>query len=252
MTILEYGDINKPLLVLIHGFESPVEVWAEYVNYFLEDYYLVVPILPGHNPKEREDFVNFDLVIKELEEVLLKINKPIKLLYGMSMGGAVCGKLFDRNKLQIENLVFDGSPLLGFNNLMKKMMKSTYLDLTHKTQKRNPKTIKQAVNSIIPKEKLFLFLDVLDNISDDTIINYINELGNYHIKNDVINDTKIYFYHGTKMNELLAKKSANYLKKYYPNTQIKVFKRCGHCEISIFKPLQMIRELEDILSKNGL
>lgn len=34
MTILEYGDINKPLLVLIHGFESPVEVWAEYVNYF--------------------------------------------------------------------------------------------------------------------------------------------------------------------------------------------------------------------------
>ena len=252
MTILEYGDINKPLLVLIHGFESPVEVWAEYVNYFLEDYYLVVPILPGHNPKEREDFVNFDLVIKELEEVLLKINKPIKLLYGMSMGGAVCGKLFDRNKLQIENLVFDGSPLLGFNNLMKKMMKSTYLDLTHKTQKRNPKTIKQAVNSIIPKEKLFLFLDVLDNISDDTIINYINELGNYHIKNDVINDTKIYFYHGTKMNELLAKKSANYLKKYYPNTQIKVFKRCGHCEISIFKPLQMIREIEDILSKNGL
>lgn len=252
MTILEYGDINKPLLVLIHGFESPVEVWAEYVNYFLEDYYLVVPILPGHNPKEREDFVNFDLVIKELEEVLLKINKPIKLLYGMSMGGAVCGKLFDRNKLQIENLVFDGSPLLGFNNLMKKMMKSTYLDLTHKTQKRNPKTIKQAVNSIIPKEKLFLFLDVLDNISDNTIINYINELANYHIKNDVINDTKIYFYHGTKMNELLAKKSANYLKKYYPNIQIKVFKRCGHCEISIFKPLQMIREIEDILSKNGL
>ena len=123
MTILEYGDINKPLLVLIHGFESPVEVWAEYVNYFLEDYYLVVPILPGHNPKEREDFVNFDLVIKELEEVLLKINKPIKLLYGMSMGGAVCGKLFDRNKLQIENLVFDGSPLLGFNNLMKKWWK---------------------------------------------------------------------------------------------------------------------------------
>ena len=219
---------------------------------FLEDYHLIVPILPGHNPKEREDFVNFDLVIKELEEVLLKINKPIKLLYGMSMGGAVCGKLFDRNKLQIENLVFDGSPLLGFNNLMKKMMKSTYLDLTHKTQKRNPKTIKQAVNSIIPKEKLFLFLDVLDNISDDTITNYINELANYHIKNDVINDTKIYFYHGTKMNELLAKKSANYLKKYYPNTQIKVFKRCGHCEISIFKPLQMIRELEDILSKNGL
>ena len=252
MTILEYGDNNKPLLVLIHGFESPVEVWAEYVNYFLEDYYLVVPILPGHNPKEREYFVNFDLVIKELEEVLLKINKPIKLLYGMSMGGAVCGKLFDRNKLQIENLVFDGSPLLGFNNLMKKMMKSTYLDLTHKTQKRNPKTIKQAVNSIIPKEKLFLFLDVLDNISDDTITNYINELGNYHIKNDVINDTKIYFYHGTKMNELLAKKSANYLKKYYQNTQIKVFKRCGHCEISIFKPLQMIREIEDILSKNGL
>ena len=252
MTILEYGDNNKPLLVLIHGFESPVEVWAEYVDYFLEYYHLIVPILPGHNPKEREDFVNFDLVIKELEEVLLKINKPIKLLYGMSMGGAVCGKLFDRNKLQIENLVFDGSPLLGFNNLMKKMMKSTYLDLTHKTQKRNPKTIKQAVNSIIPKEKLFLFLDVLDNISDDTITNYINELANYHIKNDVINDTKIYFYHGTKMNELLAKKSANYLKKYYPNTQIKVFKRCGHCEISIFKPLQMIREIEDILSKNCL
>ena len=108
MTFLEYGDINKPLLVLMHGFESPVEVWAEYVNYFLEYYHLIVPILPGHNPKEREDFVNFDLVIKELEKLLLKINKPIKLLYGMSMGGAVCGKLFESNKLEIQNLVFDG------------------------------------------------------------------------------------------------------------------------------------------------
>ena len=252
MTILEYGDINKPLLVLIHGFESPVEVWAEYVNYFLEEYHLIVPILPGHNPKEREDFVNFDLVIKELEEVLLKINKPIKLLYGMSMGGAVCGKLFESNKLEIQNLVFDGSPLLGFNSFMQKMMANTYLNLPHKGQKRNPKTIKQAVNSIIPKEKLFVFLDVLDNISDDTITNYINELASYHIKNDVKNDTKIYFYHGTKMNELLANKSANYLKKYYPNTQIKVFKGCGHCEISIFKPLQMIKEIEVIINKNGL
>ena len=41
--------------------------------------------------------------------------------------------------------------------------------LTHKTQARDKRVIAQAVNSIIPEDKLYVFLTMMDSISDTTI-----------------------------------------------------------------------------------
>lgn len=85
-------------------------------------------------------------------------------------------------------------------------------------------------------------------MSDTTIINYLNEWGNYKLPKDIDKTkTKIYFCHGTKLNEMLAKKTARYLKKYYPNSKIICFKGKAHCEVSLMKPKEMIKELDKIL-----
>ena len=59
--------------------------------------------------------------------------------------------------------------------------------------------------------------------------------------------TKIYYYHGTKFNEMLAKKTARYLKKYYLDSKIIYFKGKAHCEVSLINPKMMIKELDKIL-----
>ncbi len=111
MEILEFGDKSKRKIILIHGFQSPYQVWDKYIKHYENKFHIIVPILPGHNPE------------------------------------------------QIENN----------------------------------------------------------------------------------------FYHGTAMNEMLAKKSAKYLARHYSNVKVKCFKGRRHCEPALLYPDMMIEELEKVL-----
>ena len=62
-------------------------------------------------------------------------------------------------------------------------------------------------------------------------------------------NTVVYFFHGTAVNEILAKKSAKYVKKHHPNTTVKCFKGKFHCENALFNPEIMIVELDKIFDK---
>lgn len=128
------------------------------------------------------------------------------------------------------------------------MMTKQYLMLTHKTQARDKRVVAQAVNSIIPEDKLDVFLEMMDNMSDTTITNYIRQIGSYKLPSDIDTpNTEIYYYYGTKINELLAKKTAEYIRNNYPNSKIKCFQGKGHCEDSLLNPSVMIAELDAVL-----
>lgn len=68
MEILEFGDKSKRKIILIHGFQSPYQVWDRYIKHYEKDFHIIVPVLPGHNPNHTENFSTFEEVAKELEE----------------------------------------------------------------------------------------------------------------------------------------------------------------------------------------
>jgi len=249
MEILEFGNKENKKIILIHGFQSPYQVWNEYIEYYKNKYHIIVPILPGHNPKKKEEFISFKECAKEIEDYFISnYGNNVYAIYGMSMGGVLTATIWENKRLNIEKVIFDGSPLVSFNNLIKKFMIKFYIDITHKSQQRDKKTLEQAVNSIITKDKLEYLLQALDNMSDTTIINYINDIGKFKLSNNIdTKNTEIYYYHGTKSNEMLAKKTAKYIKKYYSNSKPICFKGNGHCEHSLFNPQEMIKELDKIL-----
>lgn len=249
MEILEFGNKANKKIILIHGFQSPYQIWEDYIEYYKNDFHILVPVLPGHNPKCKEDFISFEQTAKELEDYYIsRYGNEVYAVYGMSMGGVLAATLWQNKRLHIEKLIFESSPLVSYNKIMKHSMLSFYLKVTHKTQQRDEKTIKQAVNSIIPEDKLDVFLEVLDNMSDATIINYINEIGNYRLPKDIDTpDTAVYYYYGSTINELLAKKTAGYISKNYPGSTITCFNGKGHCEDSLMNPEAMIKELNKVL-----
>ena len=230
MEILEFGDRNKRKIIFIHGFQCPYQIWEKYIEHYQKDYHIIIPIMPGHNPKKQEKFFSFLQTSRELEDYYIsRYGKSVYAIYGMSMGGVLTATLWQNGQLEIEKVIFDGSPLVSVNGIMKRMMLQFYLNITHKSQQRDKKTLAQATKSICPQEYLRDFLQVLDNMSDTTIINYISEIANFRLKDDVDTpNTKIYFYYGTAVNELLAKKSAQVIAKNYSGSVIKCFKasRC--------------------------
>ncbi len=60
-------------------------------------------------------------------------------------------------------------------------------------------------------------------------------------------NTKIYFFHGTAANEMVAKKSAKFLSKNYTNCVVKCFEGKSHCENALLQPELMIKELDKVL-----
>ena len=249
MEILEFGNKENKKIILIHGFQSPYQVWNEYIEYYKDKYHIIVPILQGHNPKKKEEFVSFKESAKEIEDYIISnYGNDVYAVFGMSMGGVLTATIWENKRLNIEKVIFDGSPLVSYNNFIKQFMIRFYIDITHKSQRREQKTLEQAVNNIITKDKLNFLLQALDNMSDATIVNYINGIGNFKLSNKIdTRNTNIYYYHGTKTNEMLAKKTARYIKKYYPNSNIICFKGNGHCEYSLLNPKEMIKELDKIL-----
>lgn len=249
MVVLEFGDKSKRKIILIHGFQSPYQVWDKYIKHYEKDFHIIVPIIPGHNPECKEDFISFDEAAKALEDYYIShYGKNVYAVYGMSMGGVLTATLWQNKILNIEKVIFDGTPLISFSGIIEKMMLRFYLIITHKAQQRDNKTLKQAMNSIIPEENLDDFLRVLDNMSDATIANCIENIAQFRLSDNIDTaNTKIYFYHGTAANEMLAKKSAKYILKNYPNASIKCFKGKTHCENSLLHPELMLKELDSIL-----
>ena len=249
MEILEFGNKENKKIILIHGFQSPYQIWNDYIKYFEKDYHIIVPILPGHNPKKKEEFVSFKECAKEIEDYYIsKYGNDVYAIYGMSMGGVVTAQLWQNKRLNAEKIIMESSPLMSSGKFMSKMLTNTYLMLTHKTQQRDKKVVEQAVGSIISRDKLDVFLEMMDSMSDETIINYLKAVRKYKLPNNINTpNTNVYYYYGTKINEMLAKKTAKYIKKNYPNSNIICFNGKGHCENSLLNPNEMIKELDKIL-----
>ncbi|NLZ37250.1 MAG: alpha/beta hydrolase [Clostridiales bacterium] len=248
MKALEFGDSSKRKLVLIHGFQMPYQIWNKYIEHYSSNFHIIVPILPGHYPNHEEDFVSFSVSAEEFENYYIpKYGADVFAVYAMSMGGVLAATLWRRDRLKIEKLIFDSSPLIPVNFLMKKMILNFYLTATHKSQKRDKKALKQA-ESMCPKDCFDEFLNVLDFMTDTTIQNCVKGVVDYRLPPNLdAENTRIYYFHGTTINELLAKKSAGFISKHCKNSFIKEFKGKSHCENMLFSPQIMIEELDGIL-----
>lgn len=251
MEILEYGNSKQDKIILIHGFESPYQIWDDYVKYYKNDYCVIVPILTGHNVNENTNFESFEICVKELEDYYIsKYGNKVFAVYGMSMGGVFASILWQNGNIKIDKLIMESSPLLGLENFMIKILTKQYLTITHKAHARDKKTVRGAVNSMVTEDKLDIFMELLDHISDTTITNYIREIGKHKLPSNIDTpETEIYYLYGGKIREILFKKVAKFLERNYQNANTMCLSGKGHCEDALLNPNEHIKVLNNILKR---
>lgn len=85
----DQGDLNAPVLLLVHGFTSSTETWSEWVPGLTEDYRVISVDLPGHGLTRVQE--NTDFSTAGLVEFLKAFSEALRLetftLAGSSMGG---------------------------------------------------------------------------------------------------------------------------------------------------------------------
>lgn len=87
------GEASKPIVVLVHGFSSPLYVFDPTLDFLLKNNFRVLRFdLFGRGFSDRIDDSDYgmDLYVAQLHDLLIALNikEPINLL-GLSMGGAI-------------------------------------------------------------------------------------------------------------------------------------------------------------------
>lgn len=112
-----YGDPDKPLLVLLHGFLGSAEDWTMFIPQ-LTNFYCAAVDMPGHGKAILDQFPDItsftdvgDLIVKQLQQ------HPFFLL-GYSMGGRIALDITRRYSSQVKKLIcVSGSPGIEDENL---------------------------------------------------------------------------------------------------------------------------------------
>lgn len=228
-----FGDVRNKTVVLIHGVLTPWQIWQKQIDYFSQKYYVIVPALDGHIEEEESEYISVKDEANKIAEYLQ--GQDIYAVCGLSMGGAIAYTLFESRRLNIENLILDGAPLVPVGKIPTRIMTNSYKSIIAKSKKRDPKVLENFKKDFLPEKYLDSFLKFADTMTDTTIENMITSVFSTKIQSSGNSNTKILFMHGTKGNEVVSQKAAKKLKEVYPQTVIKCFKGLKHAELAIYK-----------------
>lgn len=238
MIFHELGDKSKPLAILIHGCFQPWQTLLPIAKALEEDYFIIMPALNGHTAEEVTHFESIEKEAEEIEEYILKNHgKDVFSICGFSMGGAVAYEILKSNRLQIENVILDGAPLVSTGKFLSNIMEGNYVKIAEKSKARDKKTLENFGKNFLPEKYLDDFLSFIDKTQEESIRNMLRSVGKDRFDETLkLINTKLLYLHGTKANEALAKKSAKLITKFYIDATVICFKGDGHIQCAIYEP----------------
>lgn len=250
MVVHEFVDGNKPIMVLVHGVLTPWQIWTPQITSFREHYNIYTIALNAHTEDTASEFVS---VLAEAEEIVqyfkAKNINNIDVLCGISLGGKIAHEIWKSGKLNIHNLIMDGAPLVACPKFAINIMIKNYKDIVHKSKVRDTKVIENFKKYFLPEKYLDSYLKIADLMTEKSIENIVASVFAGGKIYGVDSQSRILFIHGTKGNEVLSKKAAKLVKKYYPATEIVCFKGDAHCYKAIYQPEKWISVVKDFLER---
>ncbi|HWL24831.1 MAG TPA: alpha/beta hydrolase [Ureibacillus sp.] len=248
MEFKEFGDIRNPKIMLIHGMATTWDTcYRATINELKNDFFIIVPVLDGHNPEEKSEFCSIQEAAHKIEQyVLQKHNGKLHAATGFSMGGTILIQILANQILQIHRVVLDAAYCnpLGIFSKFCTMFLSNQIS---KIKENKPfHILLRKVMEYGKFDEVALRKAFYSSISHKTILNCFAQLLEYQIPQSLrsINADVTYWYGS---NESYAAKSARNLKKVLPNLRIRSFDRYGHGELITKYPKHCVAELKRII-----
>ena len=249
MKLHEFGNVNAPTMVLIHGVLTPWQIWEAQIRSFEKDYHIFIVALSAHTEEEASEFISLEAEVSGIITALQAHDvTEIHALCGLSLGGVIAHEIWKSTRLPIKHLVLDGAPLVPFPFGSSGFMTKNYINLIHKSKKRDPKVIASFKKNFLPEKYLDSYLKIADFMSDTSMANIVKAADTGNLCTTVDNKSKILFLHGTKGNEILSKNVGKLIKKAYPETEVVCFKGDIHCYKAIYEPEKWVAVVKEFIS----
>ena len=229
MLFNEFGDINNPAVLLLHGMMQDWHSEYEMLKPLEECYRLIIPAQDGFYDGSGE-FTTFADQASQIEEYITQNHQgKIHGAYGASQGGLMLTELLTRNKIDLGTVIMDGCYVAHQGRLAGII--TAWMFRRYKHNGKFPALInymmKKMGSSIEEIEDGLkgLYFDASDkSIRRNFIQNYT-----YRTRKQIaLNGSKVNLWCGSK--EPYAIKSHNELKKYLKNYSEEIMDGFGHGE----------------------
>ena len=253
MNIHEFGKDNEKIIVLLHPLGVWWDVFSETIDLLENEYHLIVPAIPGHDPDDQKsEFSSIEDIVSELTNYLV-INSydHVTCLYGCSMGGALVIRILAEGRIHSDFAVIDGgitpyqlpklfTYLIGIRDYcMAQMGKHLSLKMLKSVFDPNKYS----------NEDLKYIKKVLSSMSNATIWNSFYSTNNYSMPMQIRKtDSLIQYWYGEK--EKKARKwDITYVKKVFPETEFIEFPDLDHAEYFTLHPEEFCDRLKKLIEE---
>nr|WP_307991285.1 alpha/beta hydrolase [uncultured Niameybacter sp.] len=243
-----FGDRNKEVILLIHGFGVTWKMWDPQIKAFAKEYHVIVPVLGAHDLEQPREFISVkDEARAIIDYVKANYNGELFAICGSSLGGTIAFEVLAQNQLQIKKAIIDSGTGAPLNKLLVKVVLKSKILSNNKIKEGGEKIRAQIKNSWYPAELMDEVFKVSHCISDQTIKNVCED---YMLSSDIQNTkVDITYWYGSK-EEWITKKTCHKLQELVPNATIEIFKGYNHGELVIGNPEKYIEKARTFFNCN--
>lgn len=232
MRFIELGDPGNPGLLLIHGAGTSWNLkFASVIDSLSERYNLMIPVLDGHDPEVKSEFISLEEEAERIEEhIMLNHGGRVEFAHGGSMGGNILILILARGRIKVSKAVLESPycvPMGIFAHITSRMLAA---QITAMKKGGNIPLMKR-ITGIRDTTSKVLF----DKITGKSMRRSILECHRFIIPPRLLmTDAEVIFWQGSE--EPFAFKSARNLRRYLPGMRIKVFESSGHGQLMDVQP----------------
>ncbi len=228
MLFSEFGNIENPPVLLLHGMMQDWRSEYDLLKPLEEHYRLIIPAQDGFYDGS-SDFTSFADQARQIEEYIqTHYQGKIHGAYGASQGGLMLTELLTRNIVNLGTVIMDGC-YVAHQGKLSGIVSAWMFKKLKNTGKLPPLIMVTMKLMGLKAEDLSMMDSLYMKASDNSIDRNFIENYTYRTRPEIAeNETMVYLWCGSK--EPYAIKSHNILKRYLKNYKEEIMPGFGHGE----------------------
>lgn len=244
MKFHEFGDKNKPHIMLIHGGGNAWWNYLRQARALSEKYHVIVPTLDGHGEEYAEEYISTeDTADKLMNYINGNCGGHLFALCGVSLGGQIVMELLARKSDLASKAIIDGSLCYPNPAMARICILSIKLfgrlifgeKAIRRQMDKMPKLLPESM--LYPEEIKAYYLQDMPKLPMKTLYTiYRTYMKSYRLKSEIRRTTaQVMYWYGEKEMKSV-KKSAQLFQSFVPSCKIYEAKGYNHGYLSIYLP----------------
>ena len=259
MRILEHGQEQPRTLLFFPCTAEPVWAFEDTIALLSRTWHVFQVVFDGHQPEYPGDFTSVERTVDEVTDYL-KRRSVLRLdaAYGCSLGGACLTRFLALGEIPVGRAIVDGGITPYQMPYLLRRLHLAVDVLSFKMAANSRKILEAAFppkrftrpgrDSVKEYDAIEAYLKTY---SDRTIRNIFWSGNNYALpETPAENGTKITYWYGAD-EEKDRKYNIRFIRRYFPQIQLRKFPNMAHAELVMIHPEEFCRHAETFLEQEG-